>query len=213
MRAGGPLQWPTFLRIGDEMVRAPISKAMNGVLLSAAMSVPGIAESAPFPAPLPGKSVTVNWTENQQRKFEDTGEVTFPTLSHSLRIYISTAGRAFTRQLTVSTGGRGGQRASPSVSDQAPDDSRSSNGDNRIVHFERDALLVNNHLIGGTRHISITFGAGYGSCNARVTYDRPGDGGPIRMQIRPSGRRYELVSIQTSVQSCSIMSGNVLVEQ
>jgi hypothetical protein len=194
------------------MVRAPISKTVNGILFSLAMSVPGIAETAPFPAPLLGKSVTLEWTTNEQRKFEDPGEVTFPTFSDSLRIYISTAGRAFSREVFVRTGGGGGQRGSPSVSDQAPDDSRSSTGDQRIVHFEHGALLVDNHLIAGMRHISITFGAGYGSCNARVTYDRPGDGGPIRRKLL-NGRRYELVSIQASVPSCSIMSGNVLVEQ
>jgi hypothetical protein len=193
------------------MARATISKAVNGVLLSAAVSVPGIAESAPFPAPLLGKSVTLEWTTNEQRKFEGTGEVTFPTLSDSLRIYISTAGRAFSREVFVRTGGGGGQRGSPSVSDQAPDDSRSSTGDQRIVHFDRGALLADNHLIAGTRHISITFDAGYGSCNARVTYDRPGDGGPIRRKLI-NGRRYELVSIQTSAPSCLITSGNVLGE-
>jgi hypothetical protein len=194
------------------MVRATISKAVNGILLSAAMSVPSIAESVPFPAPLLGKSLTLSWTENQQRKFEGTGEITFPTLSDSLRIYISTAGRAFSREVFVRTGGGGGQRGGPSVSDQAPDDSRSSTGDQRIVHFEHGALLVDNHLVAGTRHISITFGAGYGGCNARVTYDRPGDGGPIRRKLL-NGRRYELVSIETSAPSCSIMSGNVLGEQ
>jgi hypothetical protein len=195
------------------MVRAPILKTVNGILFSLAMSVPGIAETAPFPAPLLGKSVTLEWTTNEQRKFEDPGEVTFPTFSDSLRIYVSTAGRAFSREVFVRTGGGGGgQRGSPSVSDQAPDDSRSSTGDQRIVHFDRGALLVDNHLIAGTRRISITFGAGYGSCNARITYDRPGDGGPIRRKLL-NGRRYELVSIQASVPSCSIMSGNVLVEQ
>src|SRR5258708_23963019 len=141
------------------MARGTSSKGVNGVLLSAAVSVPGIAESAPFPAPLLGKSVTLEWTTNEQRKFEGTGEVTFPTLSDSLRIYISTAGRAFSREVFVRTGGGGGQRGSPSVSDQAPDDSRSSTGDQRIVHFERGALLVDNHLIAGTRDISSTFGA------------------------------------------------------
>jgi hypothetical protein len=197
---------------GTKLAHATILKVVNGILLSVAMSAPGIAEAAPFPEPLLGKSVTLNWNENQQRKFEDTGEVTFPTFSHSLGIYISTAGRAFTRELNVPTGGRGPRRG-PFVSDQAPDDSRSSTGDKRFVHFERGALLVDNHLIAGTRDISITFGPGYDSCNARVTYDRAADGGPVRMQIRPSGRRFELVSIQTSTPSCSIRSGNVLVEQ
>jgi hypothetical protein len=194
------------------MARATILKAVKGILLSVAVSAAGVAEAAPLPAPLLGKSVTVSWTANEQRKFEGTGEITFPAFSDSLSIYISTAGRAFSREVFVRTDGSGGQRGSQSVSDQAPDDSRSSTGDQRIVHFEHGALLVDNRLVAGTRRISITFGAGYGSCNARLTYDRPGDGGPIRRKLL-NGRRYELVSIQTSVPSCSIMSGNVLGEQ
>jgi hypothetical protein len=194
------------------MARATILKAVKGILLSVAVSAAGVAEAAPLPAPLLGKSVTVSWTANEQRKFEGTGEITFPAFSDSLSIYISTAGRAFSREVFVRTDGSGGQRGSQSVSDQAPDDSRSSTGDQRIVHFEHGALLVDNRLVAGTRRISITFGAGYGSCNARLTYDRPGDGGPIRRKLL-NGRRYELVSIQTSAPSCSIMSGNVLGEQ
>src|SRR5258706_12383416 len=117
------------------MARATISKAVNGVLLSAAMSVPGTAESAPFPAPLLGKSVTLNFTINQQRKFEGRDEIISRALSVSLSIYISTAARAFSRELSDFTGGGGGQGGSSSVSAQARDDSRSSSGVKRIVKF------------------------------------------------------------------------------
>ena len=77
------------------------------------------------------------------------------------------------------------------------------------MHFEDGALLVDNPLIAGARRISITFDAGYGSCNARVIFGREGGTGPIRQRSVLSGRRFEVVSIQTSAPSCSITSGNV----
>ena len=77
------------------------------------------------------------------------------------------------------------------------------------MHFEGGALLVDNPLIAGARRVSITFDVGYGSCNARVIFGREGGTGPIRQRSVLSGRRFEVVSIQTSAPSCSIMSGNV----
>ena len=199
------------------MARAPISKAVNGILLSAAVSVPSIAESAPFPAPLVGKSLTVNWNTNRQQKFEGSDEVVLRVLSSSLRVYISTSGRAFSKELVAVAGGGGGRRSGRGggrgggsfESDQAPDDSRNSTGGNRIVHFDGGALLVDSPFIAGARRISITFDAGYGNCSARVIFGREGGTGPIRQRSVLSGRRFEVVSIQTSAPSCSIMSGNV----
>jgi hypothetical protein len=197
------------------MARMPISKAVSVIFFGAALSLPSIAESAPFPAPLLGKSVTVNWNTNRQQKFEGSDEVVLRVLSSSLRVYISTSGRAFSKELVAVTGGGGGRRSGRGggrgggsfESDQAPDDSRNSTGGNRIVHFEGGALLVDNPLIAGARRISITFDAG--SCNARVIFGREGGTGPIRQRSVLSGRRFEVVSIQTSAPSCSITSGNV----
>jgi hypothetical protein len=202
------------------MACTPISKAVSAIFIGAALSLPSIAESAPFPAPLVGKSLTVNWNTNRQQKFEGSDEVVLRVLSSSLRVYISTTGRAFSKELVVVTGGGGGRRRGGGgrgggsfESDQAPDDSRNSTGGNRIVHFEGGALLVDSPFIAGARRISITFDAGYGSCSARVIFGREGGTGPIRQRSVLSGRRFEVVSIQTSAPSCSIMSGNVFGAQ
>jgi hypothetical protein len=197
------------------MARAYIAKASNAIVVGALLLVSGIAESAPFPAPLLGKSVTVNWNTNRQQKFEGSDEVVLRVLSSSLRVYISTTGRAFSKELVAVTGGGGrgrgggGRGGGSFESDQAPDDSRNSTGGNRIVHFDGGALLVDSPFIAGARRISIIFDAGYGSCNARVIFGREGGSGPIRQRSVLSGRRFEVVSIQTSAPSCSIMSGNV----
>jgi hypothetical protein len=203
------------------MARAYIAKASNAIVVGALLSVSGIAESAPFPAPLLGKSVTVNWNTNRQQKFEGSDEVVLRVLSSSLRVYISTSGRAFSKELVAVTGGGGGRRSGRGggrgggsfESDQAPGDSRNSTGGNRIVHFDGGALLVDSPFIAGARRISITFDAGYSSCGARVIFGREGGSGPIRQRSVLSGRRFEVVSIQTSTPSCSIRSGNVFGEQ
>jgi hypothetical protein len=195
-------------------VRAALSKAVNAILLSVALSIPGNAVSAPFPAPLLGKSVTVNWTANRQQRFEGSDEIVFRVLRGSLNVYISTAGRAFTKELVVFNGGGSGQRGGGSVeSDQAPDDSRNSTGGRYIVHFEGGALLVDSPYIAGSRRVSIAFDAGYGSCNARVVFSREGDTGLIRMRSAINGRRFDVMSIQTSAPSCSVKSGNVFGAQ
>jgi hypothetical protein len=201
------------------MAWAAISKAANAIILGVALSGPGIAETAPFPAPLLGKSVTVKWTANRQQRFEGSDEIVFRSISDSLRVYISTTGRAFSKEAVVFSGSGGGRRGGRGrvggsfESDQAPDDSRSSTGATRIVHFEGDALLVDSPLIAGARRVSITFDAGYGSCNARVIVGREGGTGPIRARSPVNGRRFEVVSVQTSAPSCAIASGNVFGEQ
>ena len=191
-------------------MRAAIPKAINAISLGLALWVPGIAVSAPFPPPLLGKSVTVNWTADRQQRFEGSDEIVFRTLRGSLRVYISTAGRAFSKELVVFSRGGREQRGGGSVeSEQAPDDSRNSTGGKYIVHFDGGALLVDSPYIAGARRISITFDAGYGSCNARVIFSQEGGTGLIRMRSAVDGRRFDVVSIQASAPSCAVVSGNV----
>ncbi|HMA72554.1 MAG TPA: hypothetical protein VKP67_13860 [Xanthobacteraceae bacterium] len=199
-------------------MRAYVLKVLGTALLGTLLSWPNIGETAPFPAPLLGKSVIVSWITNRQQKFEGTDEVAFRSRGSTLSIYISTAGRAFSTEMVVRPaggGGRGGGRgrgggAGPTTeSTQAPDESRNSTGGTRVVHFDGGALLVDNPLIAGARRVSITFDAGYGSCNARVIFGREGGTGPIRQRSILSGRRFEVISVQTSAPSCAVRPGNV----
>jgi len=202
------------------VARGHISKALNAIFAAVLSLAPGLAEAAPFPPPLLGKSVTISWTTTRQQRFEGSDDIAFRAFSNTLNIYISSAGRAFSKERVVLAGGGGGRRGGgfgggggrfgrTAESEQAPGDSRSSTGGNRVVHFEGGALLVDNPLIAGARRVAITFDAGYGSCNARVIFGREGGTGPIRQRSMLSGRRFEVVSVQTSTPSCSVMSGNV----
>src|SRR6266853_1231507 len=186
---------------------ARVSKAVCAVLITAASPAPGLAESGPFPSQLLGKSVTVNWLSNRRQIFEGSDEIVFRALSSSLRIYVSTAGRAFTKEVVVRHDGGGGRRTGESI--QAPDDPRNSTGGNRIAHFESRALLVDSPLMAGARRVSITFDSGYTGCKARVIWGREGGTGPIRQRGMLGPRRFEVVSIQTSTPQCSVTSGNI----
>src|SRR5882757_330161 len=65
------------------------------------------AHAADAPAALKGKSVVVAWTETRQQRH--VGEPNFRSVdaSHNLSIYISTAGRVFSRQTNSTRAGSG----------------------------------------------------------------------------------------------------------
>lgn len=203
------------------MARQHISKALKLILVGGPLFAPSLAECAPFPPQLLGKSVTVNWTTNMKNKLE-SGQIVYRARSVSLLIYISTAGRAFTREaFTVSgtaagpgrrgIGGRHGGSSGTAESDQAPGDARSSKGGPRTVHFENGALIMDSQFFAGVEHISIGFDSGYGSCNARVILGREGGTGAIQMKSAVTGVRFEVLSAeQASAPSCAIASGNAL---
>jgi hypothetical protein len=200
------------------MARATLSKAANALILGAALAAPGIAESATFPGPLLGKSIALNWTNRRQQVFQGSDAAVSRSFNSSLSIYISTAGRAFTKESIAVTGGGGsgrrgrfglgGGRTAENV--QAPDEARNAMGGKYVVHFEGGALQVDSPLIAGARRISIMFDAAYTSCTARVIWGREGGTGPIRQRSWITGRRFEVLSIQSSTPSCTLTSGNVL---
>jgi hypothetical protein len=188
------------------------------IVLAAALCMPDMADAATFPAPLLGKSVIVSWTANRQQKFEGTDEVVSRSVSASLRVYISTAGRTFIKESVSGGGGmgrdrdgRGGGRGRGTSfeGEQAPGDPASSMGRNDVVHMEGGALMVDRKMIEGARRISITFDAGYGSCTARVIVGREGGTGALRGRNPVNGRRFEIISVDIATPSCSIASGNV----
>jgi hypothetical protein len=189
-------------------------RAGFAIIIGGILPAPGMAEAATFPAPLLGRSVTVNWTETRQVKFEDSGEIGIRSRSASLQVYISTAGRAFTKESVSTVGaGRGSRRGRGGTSYQeelAPGDATSSLGrSNDVVHMEGGALAVDRKMREGARRVAVTFDAGYTSCNARVTLGREGGTGELRARNPANGRRFEIVSVDIATPSCSIESGNV----
>jgi hypothetical protein len=201
-----------FLALGDfEMTpRFTIPFAIfTGLLL---MPAPG--QSAGFPAGLIGKTVNVNWTADRLQTFEGETTPVSRSISYGLSIYISTAGRAFSklRASTSGPGRRAGFRMRSGESEQAPDESRSSTGGNRVVRFASGELTVDHVWISGVVHVAAAFDAGFGSCTARVINGREG-GAAMRGRSIISGRKFVVHSVQASTPSCSVASGNALAGQ
>jgi hypothetical protein len=184
------------------MARAD-SRITVTVLLCSQLLLLTIAEGAPLPEPLFGKSVIVRWSNDRLNRFEG-GRTAHVVFTSELAVYISTTGRAFTRYLVVS--GKRGDRSGQAL--QSPVDSATSAGGSLVVRFEGGTLLVDTKLISGARRVAISFDSGYGRCSATVSFGREG-GAPIRATDLISGKRFEVISTRTSVPVCSIRSGNV----
>jgi hypothetical protein len=201
------------------MAYTTVSKAaLNAacaIVIGGASFMPGVAEPATFPAPLLGKSVTMTWSVNRHVAYDGNVAISNQTQVVTLRIYISTAARAFSKQTTVtgtSIGGIHGAKryGGSNHENRAPDDDRGSGRGVNVVHMDGSNLVVDRQMVEGAQRVSVTFDAAYGSCNARVIYGREGGVGAIRGINHSTGNRYEVLSIQASTPSCEVTSGNVV---
>ena len=70
------------------------------------LACPTVTLAAP-PSQLMGKSVVVSWTETRSQR--NVGELEWRNVSasHTLSVYVSTAGQAFTRQVNSTRSGSG----------------------------------------------------------------------------------------------------------
>jgi hypothetical protein len=205
------------------MVHTALSAAIRTVILAmifftavpgGGLAAPGTARAGTFPAPLLGKSVTVTWTQNRHVAYEGNVTIANQTQVFTVKIYISTAARAFSREtgVTASTAGiHGAKRFGGSHHEnQGPDDGGGSGRGVNVVHMDGGKLVVDRQMIEGARRVAVTFDAGYGSCNARVIHGREGGAGAIRGKNPYDGTRYEVLSMQASTPDCTVTSGNVV---
>jgi hypothetical protein len=174
------------------------------LLVGVAVPFPATGLAASAPAQLLGKSVAVGWTDTRDMSFEDGPHVTRTYLSN-LKVYISTAGRAFSEFTLAIQNPRG--RSASAVGQQAPGDTRSSRGNPRFIRFEGDSLIVEQQLGDvGARRVTIKFGNNYTSCAASIITGKSG-GESIHSRGMISGRSLTFYSIQPSTPQCSISEG------
>jgi|SRR5215469_5969145 len=167
--------------------------------------MPGAAPAASAPAGLLGRSVVIGWTDSVVRTAEGQSIARTRNWAHELRIYISSAGRPFSRLQSNAFGPRNRAAA---ASDQGPGDTTASRGEARSVHFEGRALVVVSLLESGARRILVDFDAAYATCTATVIYGRE-HGATIR-QTGLGGLKIQVHSIESSSFSCAVREGNVL---
>lgn len=159
------------------------------------------AHAASAPEALKGKSVIVTWSETRQQRH--VGEPNFYAVNaiHNLSVYVSTAGRVFSRA-TFST------RAGTGTIERAP---REGGGayPTRMGLFGGQTMTLIGETKGGARRTLVEFDPSFSSCRARVALVlQPG---MTSVSFSPITRKYiEIKSMTASGVSCSVKSGNIL---
>jgi hypothetical protein len=120
-------------------------------------------------------------------------------VSSNLTVYISSAGRTFSRLTTTRSKGMRGRGSKTETHDQAPGEAATS-GRTRVVHFQGRNLIVDTELDSGVRRVTINIEGS--SCGARVGYAKLNGAEPLQ------GRRGTINAVDVSGASCTIQPGN-----
>jgi hypothetical protein len=159
------------------------------------------AHAAGAPEALKGKSVILTWTEARQQRV--VGQPNFYSVngSVSLSLYISTAGRVFSRR-TNST------RAGSGTIERAPAEGGGVRPTRAALFGGQTMTLIGETKGGAYRHV-IEFDASFASCSARVALAF--QSGKTSIALSPIIHKYvEVKSVTVSGISCSVKAGNVL---
>jgi hypothetical protein len=160
---------------------------------------PSLAYAGP-PGQLKGKSVVISWTETRQQR--DVGESEFRSVnaSHTMSIYVSDAGRVFSRQVNRTRRGEGG-------TDQVAGEGGGPFSI-RTPLFSGQTMTVIGESRGGARRAVISFDAGFASCTAAASTGF--EAGKSKIALSPITKKMvEIRSVTTNGASCSVQSGNV----
>lgn len=166
------------------------------VFLSAGSNV---AQAGP-PSQLLGKSVVVNWSETRSQREDDNPEFHTVNASHTLSVYISAAGRVFSRQVNSTRAGSGAMN-------QAPGQGGGIYA-TRVPSFSGQSMTIIGETRGGARRTVVNFDNSFTSCSA--TTGLGFQHGQTSITISPiTGQRVEMRSATVSSVSCSLQNGNV----
>jgi hypothetical protein len=175
-------------------------KARVFVLGAALVCTASAALGAGAPAALQGKSVVVSWTETRVQRVIGEGDFRTVNGALTLSVYVSSAGRVFSR-LAFQTRMGAGQ------SDQL-----AGAGSSRVPTFSGNTMTVVHPLTsGGVRRMQVTFDGSFSSCSATTQFGKQeGVGRQIaRSWSSATKKQVEIKSVSPGGVSCSIRSGNV----
>jgi hypothetical protein len=155
------------------------------------------------PSQLYGKSVMVSWQEDRIQTTDRDAQPTSVTGSGQLSVYISEAGRPFSRVSMSVTNRRGRTRSGNRDAVQGEGSARSFgfHGNTMSASMPRGSA--------GAMQISVTFDSGFQSCSARVVTGKSGGSHFTRVKSMITGGQYDFYSVKTSGESCRVQSGNV----
>lgn len=116
------------------------------------------AQAAP-PKQLLGRSVTVNWTETRSQRHVGETEFRNVNANHTLMVYVSSAGRVFSRQVNNITQVGSGQINQLGAA-------REGSYAVATPSFSGQAMTIVRVGQGGARRVAVAFDAGFSSCSA-----------------------------------------------
>ena len=164
-----------------------------------------IATSGALAAPpqLYGKSVIVSWQEDRMQTTAMDSQPRAISASAELSVYISEAGRPFSRVSMAVTNMRGRTRSGNRDAVQGEGSARSFgfHGNTMSASMPRGNA--------GAMQVSVTFDSGFQSCSAHVISGKAGGAGFTRVRSMVTGGEVDLYSIKTSGESCRVQNGNV----
>jgi hypothetical protein len=169
-------------------------QALGALALASLAAAP--AQAAP--QQLIGKSVIISFTENRVQRDGMSPDFRPRSFSGEISVYISSAGRTFSRlQLT-------NQRARSGTAD------RVGNSSAGVTSFAGNTMTMISGGAGGARRTVVTFGAGFSTCEASMVRAKPAGESTIRTKsiINP-GMPVEIRSVEVTGISCRVRDGNV----
>lgn len=179
-------------------------RARRLVAASVLLLAANTANAAP-PAQLKGKSVVINWSETRQQRDEKPDGTWTPVRSisatHTLSIYVSTAGRVFSRQTNRTSAGSG-------TTEQVAGEGGGS-FPVRVPSFTGQTMTIIGEGRGGARRTVVDFDAGFTSCSARTA--TAFQEGKSAVSLSPiTKRKVDVVSVTAGSANCALQNGNVM---
>lgn len=172
----------------------------RSILLLLACLVAGSPAAAAPAADVVGKSVVVRWSENRQHRVNNSPDLRAVTVGFELQIYVSGAGRPFSR-LTAS--GRSGSHGNEQVGNSG----QSLGGGVRSITANGNSILLQANYGNWARNLRIEVSPGGAGCDAQMSVGKQAGSAPKAFQS--GGRTIEIHSLAVSAVSCSIRQGNV----
>jgi hypothetical protein len=165
--------------------------------------------AAASPSQLYGKSIVVSWMEARSHNGQGRGVLLHPVIS----VYVSTAGRTFTR-IFVERGSRryglsrsrGGGTAS---AEQGPGEGQLGGAKVHRADFAGHSLIMTSVFQSGARQISVDFDSAFTSCQAKVLHGKEAGQQTMRHTSLFGSHTVEISSIEVSGVTCAVQQGNV----
>jgi hypothetical protein len=182
--------------------------AISFVCSFAALITIGEAAAAPLKE-LYGKSISVFWFESGA---QNNGSQRGRPQNLQIDVYVSTAGRIFSRLVATLGNHRGfvGFNARPNAAaEQGPESGGAKVGN---VDFAGHSLIMTSVFESGARRISVEFDEPFASCQAKVMYGKEAGHSTIRQPNMFGGQTVEIGAIQISGVGCTVRQGNVFTQ-